>query len=310
MRVLVSGGAGFIGSSIVDAYLIAGHEVAIIDSFVTGQRQNVLAGIRVYETDIRDVDRVRQAVDEFRPEVLNHHAAHLSVSESVVDPRYDADVNTIGFLTLMEAARPYLKRVIVASSGGVVYGDAGQIPTPESHPTQPISPYGVAKLTMEHYLHYYEVQYQLTWVALRYANVYGPRQNPKGETGVVAVFLDQLGLGKQPQILGDGLQTRDYVFIGDVVRANVQALTHGQGAYNIGTGTETTVIEIFTQLQAAYGSSLPQMHGPARDGEQRRSALDATKAHAELAWQPTVGLRGGLQQTVAWYQALGGSHGK
>lgn len=302
MRILVSGGAGFIGSNIVDAYRAAGHDVAVIDSLVTGLRENVPSDVTLYEADIRDVDRVRAALDEFRPEVLNHHAAHLSVSESVADPRFDADVNTIGFLSLMEAARPYLKRVIVASSGGVVYGDATQIPTPETYPTQPISPYGVAKLTMEHYLHYYHTQYQVPWVALRYANVYGPRQNPKGETGVIAVFFDQMGSGKQPQILGDGLQTRDYVFVEDVVAANVAALDRGNGPYNIGSGTETNVIDLYQRLQAAYGSSLPEVFGPARPGEQRRSALDTTRAATDLAWQSNAALDEGLGKTVAWYR--------
>jgi UDP-glucose 4-epimerase len=302
MKILVTGGAGFIGSNIVDAYLKAGHEVAILDSLITGLRENLNPAARFFEADVRDVDAVKRAIDEFQPEVLNHHAAHLSVSKSVADPRFDAEVNIIGFLTVVEAARPYLKRVIVASSGGVVYGDAQQIPTPESHSTQPISPYGVAKLTMEHYLHYYQLQYGLEWVALRYPNVYGPRQNPKGETGVIAVYLNIIGSGGQPQILGDGLQTRDFVFIEDVVRASIQALDHGQGPYNIGTGIETKVVDLFHQLQNAYGSSLPEVFGPARPGEQRRSALDNTKAQVELDWRPQVHLTEGLQKTVAWYR--------
>lgn len=302
MKILVTGGAGFIGSNIADAYVKAGHEVAVLDSLITGLRDNLNPAARFYEVDIRDADRVKQAIAEFKPEVINHHAAHLSVSKSVADPRFDAEVNIIGFLTLIEAARPYLKRVVVASSGGVVYGDAEQIPTPESSKTQPISPYGVAKLTMEHYLHYYQTQYGIEWVALRYANVYGPRQNPKGETGVIAVFLDQFGLGKQPQILGDGKQTRDYVFVDDVVRANVQAVDHGQGAYNIGTGSETNVIDLYGQVQAAFQLSLPEVYGAARPGEQRRSALDNKKAQVELNWQPKVKLAEGLQKTVAWYR--------
>lgn len=302
MKILVTGGAGFIGSNIVDAYLKAGHEVAVLDSLVTGLHENLNPAARFYEADIRDAEAVKEAIGEFKPEVLNHHAAHLSVSKSVADPRFDAEVNIIGFLTLIEAARPYLKRVVVASSGGVVYGDARQVPTPESYLTQPISPYGVAKLTMEYYLHFYQTQYGLDWVALRYSNVYGPRQNPKGETGVIAVFLDQFGSGKQPQILGDGKQTRDYVFINDVVQANVQALQHGQGPYNIGTGIETNVIDLFRQMQTVFATSLPEIHGPARLGEQQRSALDNTKAGVELDWQPQVQLAEGLQKTVAWYR--------
>lgn len=302
MKILVTGGAGFIGSSIVDAYVKAGHEVAVIDSLITGLRDNLNPAARFYEADIRDVDRIKQVMADFQPGVLNHHAAHLSVSKSVADPRFDAEVNILGFLTLIEAARPYSKRVIVASSGGAAYGDADQIPTPESYLAQPISPYGVAKLTMERYLHYYATQYQLPWVALRYANVYGPRQNPKGETGVIAVFLDQFGSGKQPQILGDGKQTRDYVFVDDVVRANLQALDRGQGPYNIGTGSETNVIDLYHQVQTAFQLSLPEVYGAARPGEQRRSALDNQKAQAELDWRPQVQLAAGLEQTVTWYR--------
>jgi UDP-glucose 4-epimerase len=302
MKILVTGGAGFIGSNIVDAYLKAGHEVAVLDSLVTGLHENLNPAARFYEADIRDAEAVKEVIGDFKPEVINHHAAHLSVSKSVADPRFDAEVNIIGFLTLIEAARPYLERIVVASSGGVVYGDAEQVPTPESCKTQPISPYGVAKLTMEHYLHYYQTQYGIKWVALRYANVYGPRQNPKGETGVIAVFLDQFGQGKQPQILGDGKQTRDYVFIDDVVRANVQAVNRGQGPYNIGTGFETNVIDLYGQVQAAFQLSLPEVYGTARPGEQRRSALDNHKAQTELDWRPQVKLEEGLQKTVAWYR--------
>ena len=302
MRILVTGGAGFIGSQVTKAYAAAGHDVAVIDNLSSGLRTNLSDKVQFFEADIRDASKVKQFVAKFRPEILNHHAAHLSVSESVQDPRSDADINLLGFLTIIEAARPYLKRVIVASSGGVVYGDAQQIPTPESHPTAPISPYGVAKLAMEQYLHFYHVQYGLEWVGLRYANVYGPYQNPKGETGVIAVFLDQIANGVQPRILGDGKQTRDYVFVRDVVAANVCALEHGRGAYNIGTGIETSVIELFGKLQVAFGTSLPEIHGPARPGEQQRSSLDAARASEELGWKPGVDLADGLGQTVAWYK--------
>ena len=301
---MVTGGAGFIGSQIVDAYLEKGHQVAILDSLVTGLRRNINPKAKFYEADLRDQVKVEQAVAEFKPEVINHHAAHLSVSESVEKPQFTAEVNSIGFLNVMEAGRKNgLKRVIVASTGGALYGDTDQVPTTEDHPTEPVSPYGVTKLAMEEYLHYYKVQYGVNWVALRYANVYGPRQNPKGETGVVAVFLEKINSGQGPVVFGDGLQTRDYVFVEDVVDANVAAVEQGSGPYNIGTGIETNVIEIFNQLQALMNSDFPEIHNEARPGEQRRSALDASKARTELGWQSQVNFTTGLEATVSRFKS-------
>ncbi len=307
MRILVTGGAGFIGSHIVDRYLALGHEVAILDNFATGLRENANDKAVLYEADLTDHEAVTRALAEFRPEAINHQAAHLSVAESVGNPQYTAGVNVLGFLNLMEAARSHgLQRVVAASTGGALYGDTDQLPTPESHPTRPVSPYGVSKLAMEEYLHYYKTEYGIDWVALRYANVYGPRQNPKGETGVIAVFLDRMGSGQQPVIFGDGGQTRDYVFVSDVVAANVAALTQGAESYNIGTGKETDVTEVFAELQRAMGTDFPEKHADPRPGEQRRSVLDTTRAQQELDWSAEVSFSEGVAKTVAWFRH---SHG-
>jgi len=303
MRVLVTGGAGFIGSQIADAYLEAGHDVAVLDNLSTGLRENLNQDAAFYDVDLTDQEGVIRAMSEFQPEAVNHQAAHLSVSESVEHPQFTAKTNILGFLNLMEAGRKHgLKRVVAASTGGALYGDTDVIPTPETHPTRPVSPYGVSKLSMEQYLHYYNVGYGLEWVTLRYANVYGPRQNPQGETGVIAVFLDRMGTGKQPVIFGDGTQTRDYVYVDDVVQANLAALTNGREAYNIGTGLETDVNTVFEALQQAMGTEFPEQHGDPRPGEQQRSCLDASRARSELGWQPTVSFKEGVAQTVEWFR--------
>ena len=304
MRILVTGGAGFIGSHLVDAYLERGDEVAIIDNLATGLKKNVNSKAKFYEVDITDKQATKNAVLDFKPEVINHHAAHLSIRESVEDPRFNATVNILGFLNVMESARTNgLKKIIVASSGGAVYGDASIIPTPESYPNHPVSPYGVTKLAAEHYLHYYKSQYNIDWVAMRYSNVYGPRQNPKGETGVIATFLEQMVTDKQPIIFGDGEQTRDYVFISDVINANLLALEKGGGPYNIGTGLETSVIEVFNLLQNKLKTNFQKQHGLARPGETKRSALDISAAKTGLLWEPGVKLEEGIEQTISWYKA-------
>lgn len=303
MRILVTGGAGFIGSHLVDAYLKRGDQVAIIDNFVTGLRENVNPKATLYEVDLADNDATAQAVAEFKPELVNHHAAQLSVERSVHDPQFDATTNVLGFLNLMESARRHgLKRVVFASTGGQAYGDSTVFPTPESEPPMPSAPYGVTKAATELYLKFYQREYGIDTVALRYANVYGPRQNPKGETGVIAVFLEKMASGQTPTVNGDGEQTRDYVFIDDVVAANRLASERGSGIYNIGTGKESTVNQIFSLLQAELGTSLEPTRGPARPGEPRRSVLDCSKAQREFDWQPTVSLEEGVRRTVAWYR--------
>ena len=304
MRIVVSGGAGFIGSHIVDAYLAAGHDVAIVDDLSTGRAENINPGARFHRVDLRDRAAVAAVMAEERPEIVNHHAAQLDVRRSVADPAFDAEVNLIGLLNLIEAARPHaLRRVILASSGGVVYGESQRLPTREEDPTEPISPYGVAKLGSERYLHYYAHVYGLASVWLRYANVYGPRQNPHGEAGVIAIFTTMLLEGGAPVINGSGAQTRDYVYVGDVVRANLLALESDYaGPLNIGTGVETDVNRLFALLCDAVGHHPGEQHGPAKAGEQLRSVLDARRAGEVLGWNAETPLAEGLRRTVTWFR--------
>jgi UDP-glucose 4-epimerase len=299
MKILVTGGAGFIAGPVVEGYIKAGHEVVVIDDLSGGRRENVHPAARLYEVDIRS-PAVREVIEREQPEVLNHHAAQMDVRRSVADPMFDANVNIVGFLNLLEAGRAHgLKRVLFASSGGTVYGEQEQFPAKETHPTAPLSPYGITKLASEHYLHFYAMTYGLSYVALRYANVYGPRQNPHGEAGVVAIFTVKLLAGEQPVINGAGKQTRDYVFVEDVVRANLLALESDYtGPLNIGTAVETNVNVLFSHLVRESGSSASEMHGPAKAGEQARSVLDPGQALAVLGWKPKVDLAEGLRRTV------------
>lgn len=304
MKILVTGGAGFIAGHIVDAYVKAGHDVAVIDDLSTGKKENLNPKARFYQVDVQDVAAVREVFQKERPEVLNHHAAQMDVRRSVADPVFDARVNLIGLLNLMEQGHANgLRRVIFASSGGTVYGEQEAWPAPESHKTEPLCPYGVAKLASERYLYFYKMTYDIPYLALRYANVYGPRQDPHGEAGVVAIFSEKLLRGEEPVINGDGKQTRDYVFVGDVVRANVLALQseHG-GALNIGTGIETDVNMLFAELRKQIGSPAPEKHGPAKAGEQRRSVLDARAAGEVLGWKPQVSLAEGLRQSIEFFR--------
>lgn len=308
MKIVVTGGAGFIASHIVDAYIQLNHEVYIIDDLSTGQTRNLNSRAKVYNLDIAD-PRAGRLIAEIRPQVLNHHAAQMDVRRSVADPTFDARVNIIGFINLLEACKDTgVKRVIFSSSGGAVYGDREPIPAAEAHETLPLSPYGVSKLTGELYLGYYSMAFGLPYVALRYANVYGPRQSTKGEAGVVAIFISQLLAGKNPVINGDGKQTRDYVFVGDVVRANIAALdSESTGAVNIGTGRETDVVTLCELLRQGVGSQVKPVHGPAKPGEQRRSCLDTSLAAAALGWRPEVELEEGLRRTIAYYREAGPS---
>jgi UDP-glucose 4-epimerase len=304
MKILVTGGAGFIASHIVDAYVEAGHDVFVIDDLSGGRRENLNGAARLYELDIRSA-AAREVVERERPELLNHHAAQMDVRRSVADPVFDADVNVVGFLNLLEAGRRNgLKRVLFASSGGTVYGEQERFPAPETHSTQPLSPYGITKLASEHYLQFYAATYGLSYVALRYANVYGPRQNPHGEAGVVAIFTVKLLAGEQPVINGPGRQTRDYVFIDDVVRANLLALESDYtGPLNIGTAVETDVNTLFGHLLRETRASAAEVHGPAKPGEQARSALDPSRALSVLGWKPKVDLADGLRRTVEDFRA-------
>ena len=304
MKILVTGGAGFIGSHIVDAYIAQGHEVSVLDNLSTGKKSNLNAAARFYEADVRDANAVGGIFAEGRFEIINNHAAQMDVRRSVADPVYDALVNIVGVLTLLEAAvRTGVRRVLFASSGGAIYGEQDYFPADESHPTRPISPYGVAKLTTEQYLYYYRMVQGIDSVCLRYANVYGPRQNPEGEAGVIAIFSDKMLRGEQPVINGDGKQTRDYVYVADVVRANVLALQSKRSTViNIGTGIETDVNALFAGLKAATGARCQEKHAEAKKGEQLRSVLDCRRAKAELAWAPSVTLEEGFRHTVKFFR--------
>ena len=303
MKILITGGAGFIGSNIVDAYVERGHEVHVLDDLSTGQRGNLNAQAILHECDIADPQAAR-LVESIGPDVLSHHAAQMDVRHSVADPGFDARVNIIGLINVLEGARNAgVKKVLFASSGGAVYGEQNAFPAGEEHRTEPASPYGVSKRAGELYLAYYYQAFGLPYIALRYANIYGPRQSAKGEAGVVAIFLTLLLAGKAPVINGDGGQTRDYVYVGDVVAANVAALESSfVGPINIGTGVETDVVQIFRSLRLAVGSSIEARHGPAKPGEQRRSSLDARRAAEVLGWRPQTALAEGLGRTAAYYR--------
>jgi UDP-glucose 4-epimerase len=301
MKIVVTGGAGFIASHIVDAYLERGHEVAIIDDLSTGQQTNINPRADVHELDIADPAAAKLIAD-IKPDMLNHHAAQMDVRRSVADPTFDARVNILGFVNLLEACKDAgVGKVIFSSSGGAVYGDREPIPSGEEHPTRPLSPYGVSKLSGEFYLAYYHAAFGLPYVALRYANVYGPRQSSHGEAGVVAIFISRFLACKSPVINGDGKQTRDYVFVEDVVRANIAALENDYiGPVNIGTGQETDVVTLCRLLRQGLGSEVEAVHGPAKPGEQRRSCLEISLAAKVLNWQPRVELATGLEKTIAF----------
>ena len=304
MRILVTGGAGFIGSHVSDGFIAAGHHVAVLDNLSSGRRENINPKAALYALDIQDAS----VADVFRreqPEVLCHHAAQMDVRRSVADPIFDARVNLLGLLNLLEHGRQHgLKRVLFASTGGAIYGEQDVFPAAETHPTAPLSPYGVAKLASERYLYFYSTTYGISYAALRYANVYGPRQNPHGEAGVVAIFTEKLLRGEQPIINGDGKQTRDYVYIGDLVRANLTALqSEFAGAVNLGTGIETDVNDIFRILREICGAHAVEQHGPAKPGEQLRSVIDSALAERVLGWRPQVKIEDGLRETVAFFRA-------
>lgn len=303
MKILVTGGAGFIGSHVADAFVEAGHQVHVLDDLSSGKEANVPESAVLHRMDIRSSDAA-ELLGEQKYDVLVHHAAQMDVRRSVADPGFDADVNVLGFLNLMEGGRRNgLKKVIFASTGGAIYGEPDFVPQDESHPLRPLSPYGITKLCTERYLYYYDQEHNIPYVALRYANVYGPRQNPHGEAGVVAIFTQRMLEGQQPVIYGDGKQTRDYVYVGDVVRANVKALEYDQsGTFNVGTSVETSVNELFRTIRDEIDDSVEEEHAEGRPGEQRRSVLDYGYSERELGWRPTVDLEEGLARTVDWFR--------
>lgn len=300
MNVLVTGGAGFIGAHVARRYVEAGHAVAVVDDLSTGRRDRVPPSVRFYQVDIRS----RELADVFateRPEAVSHHAAQAAVRRSVAEPIFDASVNILGTLNLLECARRIgVRRLIFASSGGAIYGDTTRVPTREEHPTEPASPYGVSKLAAERYIDCFGRLSGASTLALRYANVYGPGQNTLGEAGVVAIFCHRLLHGEPVVVNGAGTQTRDYVYVDDVAEANLAALDRPEvrGALNIATGVETSVLELWARLQEAAGLTGLARHGPAKPGEQGRSVLDASRARERLGWVPRVSLDEGLRRTV------------
>jgi UDP-glucose 4-epimerase len=304
-RVLVTGGAGFIGSHIVDALIASGHEVAVLDNLLTGRRENVHLAARFYQADLRDASALQSIFAAEKPTVVCHQAALANVRDSLDHPDAYAETNVIGSLRLLEAARGHgVRKMLFASTGGAIYGEVpGAAATEEQFP-HPLDPYGVSKLACEHYLYTYRHNYGLDYCALRYGNVYGPRQNPHGEAGVVAIFADRMLNGRETVINGDGRQRRDFVYVGDIARANVLAMGRGSGIYNLGTGIASDVNTIFRKLADLTGYRLHEVHGLAKQGEVNTSCLDAGKARRELNWEPQTSLSDGLARVVEHFQSV------
>jgi len=304
MKVLVTGGAGFIGSHVVDAYLEAGHEVVVIDDLSHGKRENVPPYLQFYHLDIRDKTQLRLLFQLEGFDVVVHQAALANVRESMERPDVYAEVNIIGSINLLEASKDFgVKRFIYASTGGAVYGEPLYLPVTEEHPINPLDPYGASKHTVEHYLYLYHANYGLPYVVLRYPNVYGPRQDPFGEAGVIAIFTGRMLAGQPVTINGDGTQQRDFVYVGDVARANLLALTRGDnGVFNLGTGKPVDVNTIFAKLKELTGYPHEANYGPAKKGEVYRIYLDASKAKASLGWEPQVDFDEGLRLTVEYFE--------
>ena len=296
MRAVVTGGAGFIGSHVVEALLARGDEVHVLDDLSSGKRENLAEGARLHEADIRTPDGVFDAV---RPDAVLHLAAQTDVRVSVEHPDYDADVNVLGTLRILEAARRHGAKIVFSSTGGAIYGERDDGPAPETAERHPVAPYGTSKLCGEEYLATWNRLHGMSHVSLRFANVYGPRQDPHGEAGVVAIFMGLLHGGGTPRIYGDGRQTRDYVYVDDVVRAMLAALDHSGGVFNVGTGVETSVLELYEAIQRVAGIEREPEFAPMRLGELQRSVLEVSLAARELAWRPERSLDDGLAETWA-----------
>ncbi len=301
--VLVTGGAGFIGSHIADALVAAGRRVIVVDDLSSGKRENVPAAAELHQLDIRSPEAA-QLIESEQPATLVHLAAQMDVRRSTADPVFDADVNVLGTLNLVAAAvRAGSRRVVFASTGGAIYGEQEVFPATEEHPTRPLSPYGVSKLAVERYLYYFHIEHDLNTICLRFANVYGERQNPHGEAGVVAIFLKRLLAGDRCRITGDGLQTRDYVHVSDVVRATLAAVDmSGFQTFNVGTGEETSVVDLYQELARAVGTDAEAEHGPAAPGEQRRSVIDARRLLQTAGLPDPLPLGEGIARTAAWFR--------
>ena len=301
MKILITGGAGFIGSSIAESYIFAGHEVGVVDDLSAGKRENLPASARFFFGDIGDNAFLENVFEEMRPDVVSHHAAQMDIRRSLREPQFDANINIIGSLSVLErCVRFGVEKLIFASSGGAIYGEPGTLPATEATAGMPISHYGVSKLAVERYLHAYHRLYGLRYCALRYANVYGPRQNPHGEAGVVAIFAGQMLRGETCTIFGDGSKTRDYIFIEDVVRANLLALNRGEcQVFNIGRGIQVSDAEMFETIRRAVGIANQPRFAPHRRGEVQHICLDSSSASRVFGWEPEVGLSEGIGKTIA-----------
>ena len=305
MKILVTGGAGFIGSHLVDSLVEKGHELVVVDNLSTGKRENVNKKATLYEVDISS-ERIEEIFKKEKPEVVFHFAAQIDVRKSVEDPKSSAETNILGSVNILESIKKYCSKetkVVFASTGGAIYGDASITPTPESYKEEPLSPYGIEKLTVDKYLNYYHLNFGTPYISLRLGNIYGPRQNPHGEAGVVAIFANKMINREQVVVNGDGKNTRDFVFVDDVVEASILAMeTKKSGVYNIGTGKETDVNAIFHNLKININEKAQESYGPAKAGEQKRSCLDATKAEEELRWKAKTGVEEGIRVTADWFK--------
>lgn len=307
MKILVTGGAGFIGSHVTDKLIEKGHQVFVLDDLSTGEKENINAKAGFIEADITDFGKIEKIFAENKFEVVYHLAAQIDVRKSVADPVFDAKTNILGSINLVELSRKYkIKKFIFSSTGGAIYGDTQNRPTSEDCPEWPLSPYGIAKLSVDKFLNYYNQVHGLKYVSLRYGNVYGPRQNPHGEAGVVAIFLSKMLGGEQPVIFGDGAQTRDYVFVDDVARANLLALENFEktGIYNVGTGIETSVNDLFREINRHFGEKFEENHGLAKLGEQKTSCLSWAKIEKDFNWKPEVSFTEGIKNTYDWFSKI------
>ncbi len=303
MKILVTGGAGFIASHITDAFINEGHQVVVLDDLSTGFQKNINPAAKFIKANICD-KKLDQLFENEKFDVVNHHAAQMDVRRSVKDPEFDATTNILGTLNLLQNAKKYgVKKIMFASTGGAVYGEQEYFPADEKHNTQPKSPYGISKLAVEKYLYFYNSEFGLNYSILRYANIYGPRQNAMGEAGVVAIFSTKLLKGEQPVINGSGEQTRDYVFVGDVVKANLLLLNDKDSdIFNVGTTIETNVNQLFNLLNKITGANKDEVHGPAAAGEQMRSVITSEKLFKKFGWKPSTKLEEGLETTVDYFK--------
>jgi UDP-glucose 4-epimerase len=301
MKILVTGGAGFIGSHLVDELIKEKHKVVVLDNLSTGRKENINSKALFYKADLLNFKKVESIFEKEKPAVIFHYAAQIDVRKSTEDPVFDAKTNILAGFNLVKTAHKYkVKKIIFASTGGAIYGDTEKRPTSEMEKEWPLSPYGIAKLTMDKFLFYYREVHGLNFTSLRYGNVYGPRQNPHGEAGVVAIFINKMLAGIQPVINGDGKQTRDYVYAGDVVGANMAALKNfdKSGIYNVGTGREIDVNYLFGEINKSFGNKFKEKHGPAKIGEQKTSCLSYAKIKKDFGWKPEMKFEDGIKKTV------------